>query len=159
MISQNSLKEWNQTENESSEIHSKVTDSIEKIFPTDRSDRRTSKIKMIGWKKTTSDVHSSESCERSPVILNKAALVLKTRENCSNVNLKKCKNNINKEMAKKYAGKGEIQKVNHHLFIIFRRELIQKRSLALKIKRTCLWIAYINHLLTSWIRFKLLQVT
>ena len=107
MISQVSPKEHTKTENEGSEVHSKVTDSIEKVFPTERSDRRSNKIKMIGGKKTTSDVHSSESCERSPVILNKAALVLKSKDNSKNepAQIKKTKTNINKEMAKKYSGK------------------------------------------------------
>lgn len=97
---------------ESVNVSYKVTDSLEKMFTTERNTRRSKKILMIGEKRMTSDVSSSESRERDIVKFNKMPLLLKTKENKDgNYSTIIKSGNINKDFAKKYAGKLDIGKV------------------------------------------------
>jgi hypothetical protein len=102
----------------------KVTDSMDKIFSTqERSARHNKKKLMIGDKKITSDVSSSDSRERELAKRNKVPLLLKAKDNKERNSARKItSNNINKELAKKYAGKIDIGKVNFNLFMIYRDE-------------------------------------
>lgn len=93
----------------------KVTDSMDKIFKQERTNRQSKKILMIGEKRMTSEISSSESRERELVKRNRNPLMLKNKECKERNSARKIKgSNINKELAKKYANKLELGKVSFY---------------------------------------------
>ena len=118
VISENSQEMKNDGESEDYERveierTTKVTDSMDQIFNQERSARQNKKILMIGEKRMISDVSSSESRERELVKKAKNPLLLKQKELKDRNSARKiASGNINKELAKKYAGKLEICKVS-----------------------------------------------
>jgi dihydrofolate reductase len=115
VISENAEEATNEADSQNYdkvESSTKVTDSIDKIFKVGRTSRQKKKILMIGGKKITSDVSSSESREREIVKLNRNPLMLKTKESKDVNSARKSKGqNTNKELAKKYANKFDLGKV------------------------------------------------
>ena len=133
VISETSQEANNEAESESCENHkyekvevensAKVTDSMDKIFKTERNSRQKKKILMIGGKRMASDVSSSESREREIVKLNKNPLLLKNKELKDRNSAMKLKDtNINKELARKYANKLDIGKVSLNLNFVEKNE-------------------------------------
>lgn len=120
IMSYNSALPSNLEDNEAMdmELMPKVTDSMDRIFSSqERSARQNKKILMIGEKRMISDVSSSESRERDLVKRNKVPLLLKPKEATERKSARKINsNNINKDLAKKYAGKIDIGKVICHYF-------------------------------------------
>lgn len=94
--------------------NTKVSDSLDKLFQEKRTARQSKKILMIGQKRMTSDVDSSESRERDLVRpTNKNPLLLKSKENNERQSARKTKgNNMNKELDRKYTGKLDRGKVS-----------------------------------------------
>lgn len=90
---------------EESKKYGKVTDSMDKIFSQDQRTVRQSKKFLI------SDISSSNSRERDRRTLSKAPILLKGKSNEKNQD--KSMHNINKELAKKYAGKLDLGKVGY----------------------------------------------
>lgn len=89
-----------------------VRESLDKLLMNQITDERKSKkILMIGEKRVTSEFSSSRSRERELVKKNKNPLFMKNKESRGNSARKLKGNNINKELAKKYAGKFEMGKV------------------------------------------------
>jgi hypothetical protein len=81
-------------------------------------DRKSKKIMMIGEKRVTSEFSSSRSRERELVKKNKNPLFMKNKEGSGGKNsARKGKGgSINKELAKKYAGKFEMGKVGYLIY-------------------------------------------
>ena len=90
----------------------KVSESVDKLMKDNATARQGRKIFMFGEKRITSEVSSSSSRERELIKFYKNPNILKNKDTNEKNSAKKIKNNnINKELAKKYAEKIDIGKV------------------------------------------------
>jgi hypothetical protein len=98
----------------------KVSESVDKLLKDNATARQGRKILMIGEKRITSEVSSSSSRERELIKFYKNPALIKSKDANEKNSAKKIKNNnINKELAKKYANKFDLGKVrlNHKCFV------------------------------------------
>lgn len=94
----------------------KVSESVDKLLKDNATARQGRKILMIGEKRITSEVSSSSSRERELIKFYKNPTLIKSKDTNEKNSAKKIKNNnINKELAKKYANKLDMGKVTLNL--------------------------------------------